>query len=134
MAANRNDDLFEMVDLEAGQTGGSGTITIMSHHALREAHVRWYEGPPGDGQGFEAVSIEAEPRVLTFEGLTESAIQSVIGDLSAWVQLNREKLHRFWNEAAFWYDREVERFVFSLSKLPRQPKARTELPLSENPY
>jgi hypothetical protein len=134
MAANRSDDLFEMVNLEPDQTGVPGTVTIMTRHARHEPHVRWYEARPGEATPYLAVSIEAEPQAMVSEGVPGHLIAMAGGDLIAWVRLNHEKLQRFWRDGASWYEREIETFVFSLTKLPRQPKESTDLPVAENPY
>ena len=134
MAANRNDDLFEMVNLEPDQTGVPATITIMTHHGEHEPHLRCYDGRPGETVAYLAVSIEAEPRVVVSQGVPEDLIVRAAGELIAWVKLNREKLQRFWRDGASWYERELETFVFSLARLPRQRKESADLPAAENPY
>ena len=134
MAANRNDDLFEMVNLEPDQTGVSATITIMTHHGENEPHVRCYDGRPDETVPYLAVSIDAEPRVVVREGVPEHLIARAAADLIAWVKLNREKLHRFWRDGASMYERELETFVFSLARLPRQRIESADLPAAENPY
>ena len=133
MAANRNDDLFEMINLEPDQTGVSGAITMMTRRAGHQPHVRCYEGRPGEAAPYVAVSIDAEPRAVNADRLPEH-LMAIGQELIAWVRLNHENLQRFWREGATWYEREVETFVFSLAKLPRQQKESTDLPAAENPY
>jgi hypothetical protein len=117
MAALRDDDLIEFMNLTARQTGIDGIIflsTVLGQHGPR---VKYFAKAGKDQPSF-SVSIGPEPRILA-SSLPERAMNRVAPAVIEWVKLNREALQKFWHEGETWTLDEVNAFADRLKKLPR---------------
>jgi hypothetical protein len=115
-----NDPDFEVLDfanLPEESTGGPGVIHISTFVGDLGPRVLYFE-TPGRKQPRFSVSIEETPRILVAT-LPERVVGQMSPFVMEWVRRNRAALLDFWNDAAWWPDKDVRALVGRLQKLDR---------------
>jgi hypothetical protein len=109
------DELVEMANLTAAQTGVPGTIfisTAMGSHGLR---VKYYV-QPGRTQPSFSVTISDTP-VVAANSLPLRVLRQMSPPVIQWVSLNRTPLLDFWNNGDTWTQPQVVAFVQTLKRI-----------------
>lgn len=109
------DELIEMANLTAAQTGVTGTIfisTVMGGHGAR---VKYYV-QPGRMQPSFSVSIADRPAVVA-NSLPDRVMRQMSPQVIQWVALNKDALLEFWNNGDTWTDPQVTAFKQALKRI-----------------
>ncbi|MGE5268308.1 MAG: hypothetical protein ACM3JG_01405 [Thiohalocapsa sp.] len=109
------EELVEMANLTAAQTGVPGTIfisTVMGGHGPR---VKYFV-QPGRNQPSFSVLIADPPRVVA-NSLPDRVLRQRSSAVVRWVTLNRDALLDFWNNGDSWTDPQVTSFKQALKRI-----------------
>ena len=115
-APDGDEDLFEMANLDKGDTGVDGFIKVRTMAASHGPSVKYYV-KLGDGQPNFSVSIEANPTVKAAKGMSLIEVRKHAPAVIEWVKLNHVALLKFWFEGNNWTRKEVNRFFEGLPKV-----------------
>jgi hypothetical protein len=110
-----DDELVEMANLTAAQTGVPGTIfisTAMGSHGPRAK----YFVQPGRSQPSFSVSVSNNPSVVA-NSLPTRVLNQMSPQVIRWVVLNRDALLDFWNNGDTWTQPQVNAFVQTLKRI-----------------
>ena len=109
------EDLVEMANLTAAQTGVAETIfisTVMGGHGPR---VKYFV-KPGRNEASFSVLIADPPRVVA-NSLPDQLLRQRGPEVMKWVALNRDALLDFWNNGDTWTDPQVSAFKQALKRI-----------------
>lgn len=109
------EELVEMANLTAAQTGVLGTIfisTVMGSHGPR---VKYFV-QPGRNQPSFSVLIADPPRVVA-NSLPDRVLRQRSPEVVRWVTLNKDALLDFWNNGDSWTDPQVTAFKQALKRI-----------------
>jgi hypothetical protein len=115
LAALRDDDVLEFMNLTSHQTGIDGVLFISTARGQHGARVKYFV-KTGKGQPSFSVSISAEPEVLA-SSLPDRLVRRIAPSVIEWVKLNQADLVRFWQEGESWTLDEVYSFGSQLKKV-----------------
>jgi hypothetical protein len=103
------DELVEMANLTAAQTGVPGTIFISTAMGSHGPRVKYYV-QPGRTQPSFSVTISDTP-VVVANSLPLRVLRQMSPPVIQWVSLNRVSLLDFWNNGDTWTQPEVAAFI-----------------------
>lgn len=103
------DELVEMANLTAAQTGVPGTIFISTAMGSHGPRVKYYV-QPGRTQPSFSVTISDTP-VVAANSLPLRVLRQMSPPVIQWVSLNRVSLLDFWNNGDTWTQPEVAAFI-----------------------
>ena len=109
------DDVIDMANLTASQTGVPGTIfisTVMGGHGPR---VKYFV-QPGRHQPSFSVLIADPPRVVA-NSLSDRVLRQRAPEVEQWVALNKDALLDFWNNGDTWPQPQVNAFMQALKRI-----------------
>jgi hypothetical protein len=109
------DELVEMANLTAAQTGVPGTIFISTAMGSHGPRVKYYV-QPGRSQPSFSVLIADPPRVVA-NSLPDPVLRRVSPQVIRWVSLNRDALLDFWSNGDTWTDPQVTAFKQALKRM-----------------
>jgi hypothetical protein len=109
------EEVVEMANLTAAQTGITGTIFISTAMGAHGPRVKYFV-QPGRTQPSFSVSIANIPAVVA-----NSLPARVVGQMSPqvieWVSRNRDTLLDFWHHGDTWTQPEVNEFIQKLQRV-----------------
>jgi hypothetical protein len=103
------DELVEMANLTAAQTGVPGTIFIPTAMGSHGPRVKYYV-QPGRTQPSFSVTISDTP-VVAANSLPLRVLRQMSPPVIQWASLNRVSLLDFWNNGDTWTQPEVAAFI-----------------------
>jgi hypothetical protein len=103
------DELVEMANLTAAQTGVPGTIFISTAMGSHGPRVKYYV-QPGRTQPSFSVTISDTP-VVAANSLPLRVLRQMSPPVIQWASLNRVSLLDFWNNGDTWTQPEVAAFI-----------------------
>jgi hypothetical protein len=106
------DELVEMANLTAAQTGVPGTIFISTAMGSHGPRVKYYV-QPGRTQPSFSVTISDRPAVAA-NSLPARVLRQMSPPVMRWVSLNRAALLDFWNNGDTWTQPQVNAFIQTL--------------------
>ena len=109
------EELVEMANLTAAQTGVSGTIFISTAMGSHGPRVKYYV-QPGRTQPSFSVPISDNPSVAA-NSLPVHVMRQMSPQVIRWVALNKDALLDFWNNGDSWTDPQVTAFKRALKRL-----------------
>lgn len=109
------DELVEMANLTAAQTGISGTIFISTAMGSHGPRVKYYVRP-GRTQPSFSVLISDPPTVVA-NSLPARVLRHMSTQVVQWVAVNKEALLDFWNNGDTWTQPEVNAFIQTLKPI-----------------
>jgi hypothetical protein len=109
------DELVEMANLTAAQTGVTGTIFISTAMGSHGPRVKYYV-QPGRTQPSFFVTISDNPAVAA-NSLPLRIMRQMAPQVVRWVALNRDALLDFWNHGDTWTQPQVNAFIQTLRLL-----------------
>ena len=109
------DELVEMANLTAAQTGVPGTIFISTAMGSHGPRVKYYV-QPGRTQPSFSVTISDTP-VVVANSLPLRVLRQMSPPVIQWVSLNRVSLLDFWNNGDTWTQPEVAAFIQVLKRI-----------------
>jgi hypothetical protein len=109
------DELVEMANLTAAQTGVSGTIFISTAMGSHGPRVKYYV-QPGRTQPSFSVTISDAPTVAA-NSLPARVLRQMSPRVLDWVSLNKDALLDFWNNGDRWTQPQVNTFVQMLKRV-----------------
>lgn len=109
------DDLVEMANLTAAQTGIPGTIFISTAMGSHGPRVKYYV-QPGRTQPSFSVAVADPPRVVA-NSLPDRVMRQMSPAVIQWIALNKDALLDFWNNGDTWTDPQVTAFKQALKRI-----------------
>lgn len=109
------DELVEMANLTAAQTGISGTIFISTAMGSHGPRVKYYV-QPGRTQPSFSVLISDPPTVVA-NSLPARVLRQMSPQVIQWVAINKEALLDFWNNGDTWTQPEVNTFIQTMKRV-----------------
>jgi hypothetical protein len=106
------DELIEMANLTAAQTGIAGTIFISTAMGSHGPRVKYY-GQPGRTQPSFSVTISDTPTVAA-NSLPARVLRQMSPQVIQWVSRNKVGLLNFWNDGDTWTQPQVNAFIQTL--------------------
>lgn len=110
-----DDELVEMANLTAAQTGVPGTIFISTAMGGHGPRVKYYV-QPGRAQPSFSVVISDNPSVVA-NSLPVRTMRQMSPQVIRWVALNKDALLDFWNNGDSWTDPQVTAFKQALKRI-----------------
>ncbi len=115
LAAFGVDDVVEMANLQQKHTGIPGVVFISTTMGAHGPRVKYFL-KAGKAQPSFSVSLSDPPKVLA-NSLPDKDLTKIAPLVVRWVELNRDELLRFWEDANSWSVDEVAAFAHSLRKV-----------------
>ena len=109
------DELVEMANLTAAQTGVPGTIFISTAMGSHGPRVKYFV-QPGRTQPSFSVTIADSPTVVA-NSLPSRVLNQMSPQLIQWVLLNKDALFDFWNNGDAWMQPQVNSFIQALKRI-----------------
>jgi hypothetical protein len=109
------DELVEMANLTAAQTGVPGTIFVSTAMGSHGPRVKYYV-QPGRAQPSFSVTISDTPAVAA-NSLPLRVLRQMSPPVIQWVALNRTALLNFWINGDTWTQPQVNAFVQTLKRI-----------------
>jgi hypothetical protein len=109
------EELAEMANLTAAQTGVPGTIFISTAMGGHGPRVKYFL-QPGRNQPSFSVLIADPPHVVA-NSLPDRVLRQRAPDVIRWVALNKDALLDFWNTGDSWTDPQVTAFKRALKRI-----------------
>ena len=109
------EDVVEMANLTAAQTGIRGTIFISTAMGAHGPRVKYFL-QPGRTQPSFSVSIGDAPTVVA-NSLPASTMHLMAPRAVEWVVINKDALLDFWNHGDTWTQPEVNDFIQRLQRV-----------------
>jgi len=109
------DELVEMANLTAAQTGVPGTIFISTAMGSHGARVIYYL-QPGRTQPSFSVVISESPAVVA-NSLPARVMRQLSPQVIRWVALNKDALLDFWDHGDTWTQPQVNAFIQTLLRV-----------------
>jgi hypothetical protein len=109
------DNVIEMANLTATQTGVPGTIFISTAMGGHGPRVKYFV-QPGRNQASFSVLITDPPRVVA-NSLPDRVLRQMSPQIIQWVALNKDALLDFWNNGDTWTDPQVTAFKQALKRI-----------------
>jgi hypothetical protein len=109
------DELVEMANLTAAQTGVPGAIFISTAMGSHGPRVKYYV-QPGRTQPSFSVTISDSPAVAA-NSLPLRVLRQMSPPVIQWVSLNRTTLLDFWNNGDTWMQPQVAAFIQTLKPI-----------------
>jgi hypothetical protein len=109
------DELVEMANLTAAQTGVLGTIFVSTAMGSHGPRVKYYV-QPGRTQPSFSVTISDAPTVAA-NSLPARVLRQMSPQVVQWVALNKDALLDFWNNGDTWSQPQVNTFVQMLKRV-----------------
>ena len=109
------DELVEMANLTAAQTGVPGTIFISTAMGSHGPRVKYYL-QPGRTQPSFSVAISDPPTVVA-NSLPVRVLRQMSPQVIQWISLNRTALLDFWNRGDTWTQPQVNAFIQTLKRI-----------------
>jgi hypothetical protein len=116
LAVLGDDDLFDMANLTAEETGIEGVVFISTAVGAHGPRVKYFV-KAGKGQPSFSMSIAEAPQVLA-SSFPDRVVNQKAPQVSQWILLNREALLSFWSDGQYWTTAQVRVFLSGLRKLP----------------
>jgi hypothetical protein len=117
LAAMDDEDVLEMANLDADETGVPAVImisTIMGKHGPR---VKCFN-KPGRSQPSFSVTIGPDPRVVAHsDDFDDRDLRRLAPLVIRWVALNQQALTEFWWRGNSLTNKEVQAFIAGLTKV-----------------
>src|SRR6185437_5289985 len=110
-----HEELVEMANLTAAQTGVPGTIFISTAMGGHGPRVKYFI-QPGRTQPSFSVSI-AEPPAVVANSLPARTVRQMSPQAIEWVARNREALLDFWYRGDTWTQPEVNDYIQRLRRI-----------------
>ena len=109
------EEVVEMANLTAAQTGISGTIFISTAMGAHGPRVKYFV-QPGRTQPSFSVSIADIPAVVA-NSLPARIVRHMSPQVIEWVSRNRDTLLDFWHHGDTWTQPEVNGFIQRLRRV-----------------
>jgi hypothetical protein len=109
------DELVEMANLTAAQTGVVGTLFISTAMGSHGPRVKYYV-QPGRTQPSFSVAI-ADPPSVVANSLPLRVLRQISPQVIRWVALNEAALLDFWDRGDTWTQPQVNAFIQTLKRL-----------------
>ena len=109
------DELVEMANLTAAQTGVPGTILIATAMGSHGPRVKYYV-QPGRTQPSFSVTISDAPTVAA-NSLPARVLRQMSPQVIQWVSLNKDALLDFWNNGDTRTQPQVNTFIQALKRV-----------------
>jgi hypothetical protein len=109
------DDVVEMANLTAAQTGVPGTIFISTAMGGHGPRVKYFL-QPGRTQPSFSVAISGTPTVVA-NSLPVRVVRRRSPQVIEWVARNRDALLDFWYHSDTWTEPEVNDFIQKLQRV-----------------
>jgi len=109
------DELVEMANLTAAQTGISGTIFISTAMGSHGPRVKYYVQPGRTQPSFSV--LVADPPTVVANSLPARVLRQMSPQVIQWVAINKEALLDFWNNGDTWTQPQVNAFMQTLTRL-----------------
>ena len=109
------DELVEMANLTAAQTGVPGTIFISTAMGSHGPRVKYYV-QPGRTQPSFSVTISDAPTVAA-NSLPARVLRQMSPQVIQWVSLNKDALLDFWNNGDTRTQPQVNTFIQALKRV-----------------
>jgi hypothetical protein len=109
------EDVVEMANLTAAQTGVPGTIFISTAIGQHGPRVKYFLRPGRSEPSF-SVSI-ADPPSVVANSLPARTMRQAAPQVIGWVALNRDALLNFWHHGDTWTQPEVNDFIQRLRRV-----------------
>jgi hypothetical protein len=109
------DELVEMANLTAAQTGVTGTIFISTAMGSHGPRVKYFV-QPGRTQPSFSVTIADSPTVVA-NSLPSRVLNQMSPQVIQWVRLNKDALLDFWNNGDTWMQPQVNAFIQALKRI-----------------
>ena len=109
------EDVVEMANLTAAQTGIRGTIFISTAMGVHGPRVKYFL-QPGRTQPSFSVSIGDAPTVVA-NSLPPRTMRQMAPRVIEWVVTNKDALLDFWNHGDTWTQPEVNDFIQRLQRV-----------------
>jgi hypothetical protein len=110
-----DEEVVEIANLTAEQTGVAGTIFISTAMGAHGPRVKYFLRP-GRAQPSFSVSI-ADPPAIVANSLPLRVLRQMSPQVIEWVALNRDALLEFWNHGDTWMQPEVNAFILRLQRV-----------------
>ncbi len=109
------EDMVEMANLTASQTGVSGTIFVSTAMGGHGPRVKYFL-QPGRSEPSFSVSISDAPTVVA-NSLSARVVRQMAPQVLRWVSLNKDALIDFWYHGDAWTQPEVNDFMQKLQRV-----------------
>jgi hypothetical protein len=109
------DELVEMANLPAAQTGISGTIFISTAMGSHGPRVKYFV-QPGRTQPSFSITISDRPSVVA-NSLPARIMRQMSPQVVQWVAANKDALLDFWNNGDTWMQPQVNAFIQTLKRI-----------------
>jgi hypothetical protein len=109
------DELVEMANLTAAQTGVTGTIFISTVMGSHGPLVKYFV-QPGRTQPSFSVTIGDSPAAVA-NSLPSRVLNQMSPQVIQWVRLNKDALLDFWNNGDTWMQPQVNAFIQALKRI-----------------
>ncbi len=109
------DELVEMANLTAAQTGASGTIFISTAMGSHGPRVKYFV-QPGRTQPSFSITVSDQPSVVA-NSLPVRVMRQMSPQVIQWVALNKDALLDFWNNGDTWTQPQVNAFIQTLKRI-----------------
>jgi len=109
------DELVEMANLPAAQTGISGTIFISTAMGSHGPRVKYFV-QPGRTQPSFSITISDQPSVVA-NSLPARIMRQMSPQVVQWVATNKDALLDFWNNGDTWMQPQVNAFIQTLKRI-----------------
>lgn len=112
--------VHEMANFDANDTGFKGMVYISSEFAEHGPRVKWFpERPSRKGPCLIVTVAETSGKIQKVENhhLPEYMAKEATKSVEAWIEKNREKILKFWNEAFEMTRTELKEFTDSFERI-----------------
>ena len=109
------DELVEMANLSAAQTGISGTIFISTAMGSHGPRVKYFV-QPGRTQPSFSITISDRPSIVA-NSLPARIMRQMSPQVVQWVAANKDALLDFWNNGDTWMQPQVNAFIQTLKRI-----------------
>lgn len=113
--------VFEMANLDSSDTGFPGTVYISTKFERHSARVKWYPGRnAGDAAPCIIVPLVQKPNAkqkYINKGISQHEADQAYKNLEIWIEKNRTKILKFWDEGTSWTRHEVSEFLNTFEKI-----------------
>jgi hypothetical protein len=109
------EEVVEMANLTAAQTGITGTIFISTAMGAHGPRAKYFV-QPGRTQPSFSVSIANIPAVVA-NSLPTRVVREMLPQVIEWVSRNRDTLLDFWHHGDTWTQPEVNEFIQKLQRV-----------------
>lgn len=112
--------LFEMVNFTSEDTGFKGWTYISTEMTGHDARVKWFQERPGKKAPCVIVTVTRhageKPKVENHH-LPQQVADEAAKNVEAWIEKNRAKILKFWDEGHSMSKDEVHAFLSTFEKV-----------------